>query len=89
MKDVGTSPHVIELEAAGVAENIEHVKAHGIAFQQGTVLTLVYEENGLLSLEPVYVELQSVLHGHVLLTSAFEEAVFRSQQVGLEGQRGF
>ena len=89
VNEVGPSPHGIERETAGVAEHVEHVTALGIAFQQGTVLTLVDEETGLLSLEPVYVELQSVLHGHVLRTSAFKEAVFSSQQVGLEGQRGF
>ena len=34
-------------------------------------------------------ELQPVFHGHVLRTASLEEAVFGSQQIGLERQGGF
>ena len=49
------------------------------------VLSLVDEESGLLSLEPVDVELHAVLYGYVVGVASEEEAVFLLE-VGFVGQ---
>ena len=54
-----------------------------------TVFALIYKETCLLTLQPVYVKLQSVLHRYVLRASAFDESVLTSQQIGFERQCSF
>ncbi len=59
------SAHCIDGEAARVAEHVQHLPPLGEFLEQGAVLTLVNEETGLLTAEPVDVELQAVLEGDV------------------------
>ena len=54
--------------------------------EQGSVLALVDEEPGLLTLEPVDMKLQSVLNGYVIFGRTIDEAVLLTE-IGLEGQR--
>lgn len=75
----------IDGEPTGIAEHIQNGTAVSIVLEQGPVLALVDEEPCLLTLEPVDVELQSVLNGYVILGRAVDEAVFLTE-IGLEGQ---
>lgn len=59
----GTATQGIEREASGVAEHIEHVLATRIALDEGTVLTLVNKEAGLLATQPINAELETILGG--------------------------
>ena len=47
--------------------------------QQRTVLALVYEETGLLTAQPVDMELQSVLYRHVVGITSQDESVLLSE----------
>ena len=47
--------------------------------EQGTVLTLIYEETGLLTAQPVDMELQSVLHSHVISIATQDKAILLAQ----------
>ena len=85
---LGPSAHGVDRESACVAEHVQHAASVGIALQQGAVLALVHEEARLLSLQPVDVELQSILHSHVVGAASLQEAVF-GVEVGLEGQGRF
>lgn len=55
--EVGSSPHCIYRETAGITEHVEHGAPLGITLEQAAVVALVDEESCLLSLEPVNVEL--------------------------------
>ena len=81
------SAHGIDREAARVAEHVQHVAPGGVALQEAAVVPLVHEEARLLAAQPVDVESQTVLHGHVIRTSAQQEAVLLTES-GLERQRG-
>ena len=56
---LGFTTHCIDRETACIAEHIEHALALGIMLQERAVLTLVYEETGLLTAQPVDMELQA------------------------------
>ena len=84
-----STTHGVEGESSCIAEHIEHVSAERIMLEKCTVVTLVDKETCLLSLEPVYMEEQSVLHGYILCASAKKESVLGRFEVGLERQRGF
>ena len=79
------SAHGIDRETSGIAEHIEHVASAGITLQQRTVFTLVYKETGLLSLQPVDVEVQTIFGSYVVGASTFQETVL-GIEVGLERQ---
>ena len=85
---LGPSAHGIDREAPCVAEHVQHAASAGIALQQGAVLALVHEEARLLPLQPVDVEVQSILRGYVVGAASLQEAVF-GVEVGLEGQGRF
>ncbi len=76
---LGIATHGIDRETAGIAEHVEHALALGIMLQQGAVLTLVYEETGLLTAQPVDMELQSVLHSHIIGITTQDEAILLTQ----------
>ena len=83
----GSATHGIERESPCVAEHIEHPLALGVLFQQGTVLALVDEEAGFLSLEPVHMKAQSILYSRVVGASTINKTVFLPE-VSLKRQRG-
>ena len=55
--------------------------------KQRTVLTLIDEETGLLTTQPVDMELQSILHSHIIGITAQDKAILLAQ-VGLIRQGG-
>ena len=74
----------IDGEAARIAEHIEDAAAVGVLLEEAAVVALVHEESRLLSAQPVNVEFQPVLNGHIFGVAADEEPVFLSE-VSLEG----
>ena len=71
------SAHGVERETASVAEHIQDVASFGVAFEKRAVFTLVNEEAGLLSANPVGVELESVFDSGEVGRAAYEVAVLR------------
>ena len=72
-----SSPHGIERETTCVAEHIEQTAAVSIVLEQRTVLTMVNEEAGLLSAQPVNIEQQTILDSNIIRTATIEKAVLR------------
>ena len=70
-----SATHGVNGEAARVAEHVEDGASFGVGLEQVAVLALVDEEAGLLSFQPVDVEVQAVLHSHVAAHRAVNEAV--------------
>ena len=79
MDELGAAAHGVEGEAAGVAEHVEDFPSLRIAFEQTAVVPLVNEEARLLSSEPIDVELQTVLHRHVVGVASEQETVLLSE----------
>ena len=73
------TPHGIDAEAASIAEHVQHLTAMGISLYKGPILALVDEEARFLALEPVDMELQSVLYGYVIITLTKDEAILLTQ----------
>ena len=65
MYQFSSTTHSIERESTRIAEHIEHTASTSEMLDERTVLTLIDEETGLLSLEPIDMELQSILKSHV------------------------
>ena len=76
---LGIAAHGIDRETAGIAEHVEHALALGVMLEQGAVLTLIYEETGLLTAQPIDMELQSVLHSHIISIATQDEAILLAQ----------
>ena len=55
--------------------------------QERTILTLVDKEARLLTFQPIDVELQAILHCHIVIGMANDEAIFL-MQIFLQRQRG-
>ena len=79
MYEFCSAPHGIEGETSSVAEHVEHFLALGETLEQRAVLALVNEESCFLSLKPIDVELQSVLHRDVVVTPPDDESVLLSE----------
>ena len=62
------SGHRVDAEAAGVAEQVQHLPAGRIPAHQSAIVALVKEEAGLLPLLPVDDEAPAVLHDIPLLS---------------------
>ena len=86
--ELGSTTHGIERESARVAKHVEYGAVFGVTLEQRTIFALVNEETGLLSLEPIDMEVQAVFHRYIVGTSTQDEAIFLTE-VGLEGERGF
>ena len=65
MDEFCSATHGVNGEAASVAEHIEHRTTLRVSLEQMAVLALVDEEARLLTLQPVDMEVQAVLHSHV------------------------
>ena len=86
MYQFSTTTHGINRESTGITEHIQHALTCRIFLKQRTVITLVYKESRLLSTKPVYIELQAVLKGHIIIRTAINKAVlhiFHKRQRGL------
>ena len=55
--------------------------------EQRTVVALIDEETGLLSLQPIDMELKSVFESYIVIAAANDESVLLTK-VGLEGKGG-
>ena len=87
MYNLGSAAQGVNGETSCVAEHIQQFAPFGIFFEQGTVLSLVYKEAGLLSAKPVYVELKAILHRYVFGIAAHNISVV-FVYVGFVGQCG-
>ena len=54
-------------------------------FHQSAIVPLVHKEARLLTFQPVNVELQPILFGHIIMTLSIEETVFLTK-LSLEGK---
>ena len=86
MYEVSPSAHAINTESTGITEHVEHVASLGVRLQQRAVITLIDKESRLLTLEPVDMELQSVLQGNVAGGFSQQETVLLTEG-RLEGKR--
>ena len=75
MNQLCAATHGVNREAARVAEHIEHRTTLRVSLEQVAVLALVDEEAGLLTLQPVDMEVQAVLHSHVAAHRTIDEAI--------------
>ena len=75
MDKLCAATHCVNGEATGVAEHIENRTSSRIGLKQTAVLTLIDEEASLLSLQPVDMETESVLHSHVTTRRAVYESI--------------
>ena len=85
MDELGPTPHSVKRKTASIAEHVEYALASGVAFEQGTIFALVDEETGLLTSEPVDIELQTVLKGDIIVGTAIDKAILH---IVHKGQRG-
>ena len=88
MHEFGIASHGIHRKASGIAEHIQYALAFGIMFQKRTVFALIHKETGLLTSQPVDMELQSILYSHIICITAQDKSVFLSQ-ISLERQGCF
>ena len=65
MNQFRPTTHGIERKAARIAEHVEHTASTSEMLDESTVLALIDEETGLLPLEPIDMELQTILEGHI------------------------
>lgn len=87
MNQLCSATHCIYGEAAGVTEHIQDGAATGILFEETAVVALIHEEARLLAAQPVDMEAEAILYGHIVCIATDDEAVLLSQS-SLEGQSG-
>ena len=73
MYDVCSATHGVHRETSCVAEHVQYRAVFGVRLKQLAVFALVNEESGLLTAQPVDMELQTVFYCYVVLVATVDE----------------
>ena len=82
---LGATAQGIDRKTARVAEHVQHPSSLAVMLQQTAVLALIDKESGLLSLEPIDVEAQTVFQRLVGLHVS-DDVIIHGVEVGLVGK---
>ena len=79
VNSLSLASHRINREAASIAEHVEHTLTLGIMLEQRTVFTLVNEETGFLTTQPIDMEFQSILYSYIVSITSQNKAILLSE----------